>query len=626
MAKPEFVERDKVCLSSNQGADLFAKGELEVLDFSKVTIKLKGFKLPLDIGAICYSKRLNQNSGLVKVLKGSLVPKRKQCVASIVESIAFEVSNGKRATSIRQEVRCFLRFIDWTDRSGLIEVLSSLEDAQKCFLSYLEHMKERLRQNTLSIITAVSNQNYVCKWLAIGLSIDEAKIVEGVALLRKDMSSVNSTQAPTNSTAKYQLSVYESIFQQLSEIILKKKPLPQLLELPNESVWLMPQKKLYATKSMLARRNTWKNRYSAYDYENGCISKPEDIIEHYAHINYASAAVSGAYKLQKSVNSDSHHFIRIFIFNLLQSAFYNLFIANTGMNPSLVHQLKWDDDYNSERKEYGFRAIKYRAGGKEVTFNITSKFLLKFKLFLEVRSFIVNGQSANLLFLPITNKKIRHTPNGRDYFAQIARKHFASLIGGKPITAREWRAYKAVKVLSQTGGNVNLTASSLQNTPSTFRKYYGNISDEDAGKQFSRFFDKLLTKSKELIAKTPSGGCKAPNQPKPESEKISPDCRAFEYCLFCENYALHGGEADIRKLLSMKYVILQSRHLASSQEHFDNLFSSVISRVDLYVDELAKKGSFSCAYLNSIKDDIEKENLDTYWQGKLDLLVKVGAI
>ena len=94
MAKSEFVERDKICVSSNQGADLFAKGKLEVLDFSKVTIKLKGFKLPLDIGAICYSKRLNQNNGLVKVGKDSLVSERKRCVASIVESIAFEVSNG----------------------------------------------------------------------------------------------------------------------------------------------------------------------------------------------------------------------------------------------------------------------------------------------------------------------------------------------------------------------------------------------------------------------------------------------------------------------------------------------------------------------------------------------------
>lgn len=602
---------------------------INIFDYSTLAIKFESLANPLDIGAWCYQNRLRVNHSQRLVRLDSILDHRKVRIENFLDKIILELTSGKKESSLIQELKNFERFIDWCDNSGHSHFFCNEKKANTTVIAFIEYQKGLLRVHSRSILTAVTAQNNAIKWLASSLGVDQSMLIEGLVLLKKNMSSVNSTVSPLNKDVMHQLKCYEQILNQISDILINQKPLPYLLELTNQSVWLMPQKKVFATAAMLKSRQNWPNKYYAYDYLNGCISQPEEIEHLYdeARKKYsAQTAVKSAITLKHQVNTTPRHYIRIFLFNYAQAAFYNLFLANTGMNSKQAFEMTWSEEFITKNTCQGFKTIKQRAKGKTQNFEITSTFLPTFKLYLKLRSFILDGNDYPKLFVCHFNGKVTTKGMNRDYLTNLTRKQLAHLIGCKPIPPRAWRAYKSVKALEQTRGDIKTTSDLLQNTPTTLIKSYGNVSIGIATKEFQKFYKRLVNRAEVMTTPTPSGNCTDLHNPETTHSSIKPDCKSFELCLFCEHYAYHADREDIHKLLSMKYVILETKQLASSKEHFDKLFSEVLFRIDELVNEAISRQLISNDDLGGIKKMISSEELSPYWQQKLDLLSLIGAI
>ena len=108
---------------------------------------------------------------------------------------------------------------------------------------------------------------------------------------------------------------------------------------------------------------------------------------------------------------------------------------------------------------------------------------------------------------------------------------------------------------------------------------------------------------------------------------VEADCTQPEGCLFCNNYAVHADEIDIRKLCSLDYVIRATKSLAASEEHFNKIFGTVILRIENILKAVSLKSKELANLVLSIQKDVyDNENLDSYWEEKLSLLIKIGAI
>lgn len=629
MNDPELIRRKVISVEVDSLLQQISTNKLEILDISLLAIKFNSRSTLFDIGSWCYLKRKSGPKSQRFVQLSSLSKRRKPAISNILYSILLELSAGKTESSLLSELTTFGRFLLWCDNNHKTQVFNCALNARETLISYIQTLKQQVREQALSILTAVSKQNYSIKWLALGLDIDQSRLIEGMSLLKKNMSTVNSAAAPLDTEAEHQLKCYNQILIQITDLLTNFKPLPFLLQMPHQAVWLMPQKKIFATPEMLSKRGEWVWQYRALDYKNGRIHKPEEIKHYYSGgkcLDSAKAGIKGAIKLQQQVNSEPRHFIRVYLFNYAQAAFYNLFLANTGMNSRQVFEMDWSNNFETSKEVQGFKVIKYRAKGMLQQFQITATFLSTFKLFLKLRNFILDNKNYPKLFVSHYNGRSIVQTLRSDYLTQLTRTHLGKLIGKKPITPREWRAYKAVKIMEQSKGDIKLTSELLQNTTTTLKRSYGNVSLKIAISEFYNFFDRLDQRSSKSYKNTPVGGCIDLGKPSSKHPTISPACNIYEHCLFCEKYAFHADKEDVWKVLSMKYIILETQHLAHSIEHFNNLFAEVLLRIDQLIKNALKSHEISNSDVEFIKSQVEQEELSPYWRNKLSLLVDIGVL
>ncbi len=117
----------------------------------------------------------------------------------------------------------------------------------------------------------------------------------------------------------------------------------------------------------------------------------------------------------------------------------------------------------------------------------------------------------------------------------------------------------------------------MQHNNKTANSHYTNKGEEKSAEQITDYFselDKQILKEPVSSVSIPSGNCTEPS-----NNAITVSCENNEGCLFCSKYRIHADESDIRKLLSVKYLITQSQTLAASQEHFDRVYKPVLIRI-----------------------------------------------
>lgn len=613
-------------------------GKIAIIDPSIIRAEIPGYVYPVDIGSWCYSKRrrlshntLSEECAKFEVYSPSFRPQRKMLIQGYLEHLANHSLLGKSPKSLLTSVGQFQQFVYWCDREK-VEALDSKESYVISVNQYTEEMIQKIRTSQLNINTAASLQLII---LSVGRAIYNDPYLDlfrFVRPIRRSLNAVNKTTVPDEVKAQKAIKIYLQLFHQLTDFVVKNEQFPKKLNIEDSFFWFFPCSIPFGGPKTISKKVAFKSRYLAYDYLNGKIRNESEIRKRSKSSNKELHKQSIAEANKNLNNGNSHHFHRrrVEAATLAFQAFIMLFSANTAMNLGQLVSLPWIDKYEMVNERQGFKGIKYRADGREVTFFISSNFVSLFKKFLTLRRYILKarGQSSfPYLFFRLVNGLPREC--GMNISTDFHNRLKNCFDFNIKITTRMWRAFKGDWLIRHT--DVNTTATILQNSPATVLKHYSEGSEFTTEKELSTFFSEY--KKKLIITKSSNtqslaiGQCENQKPIPLPNAPIAPDCTSFEGCLFCNKYRVHADFEDIKKLASFKYILELSEPIAHDSNHYNLMVSPLIIRINEVLEQIYETAKFSKVEFEDALDDVYKnENLSPYWSHKLNLLEDIGGI
>jgi len=325
-----------------------------------------------------------------------------------------------------------------------------------------------------------------------------------------------------------------------------------------------------------------------------------------------------------------------------------LFIAQTGANLDTAQQLQLDTmEILPTTQGRRFSGTKSRAGGKTVYPEFGVKFEPVFRKILELREWYLQDETCDFVFLQ-RNELLKFVPIGHNKLQNI--KRFLQRIFPKMvwITPQQWRKHKSSQTVEFSDGDLLLEAEVMGHSLDTARNNYARTSFKDAAQQISQFFNELRevavakTRTLERISvqtldeavgtqSLPVGTCTTTNlQPEKAlgftEQAPTPNCQQFEHCLFCQHYAVHADDTDVRKLLSLKSLLGYVKQKATDLIKWEQQFGVVLHRIDEVLTELSNTYVDLRERIVAIQDEVESGDLDAYWLNHFELLIDLGWI
>lgn len=616
-------------------------------------ILLRYFKShTIDAGALCYLRRRTdrrRKSGQGRQVDlSSFSANRAEQVRAWIKFASQAVASGRqKVTTIDGLHRDFIAFMDWCDSNGHSDVLDGEAPVRDAFRAYVEHLRRLVSQHQMNNNSAAADQNHCRDVLAEFLGIEF--LDRGVNMLVKRAIFDSPTPVPSDDAQGKVIAWCQCLFNGISELVAEEKPypflmaVPEYLNWPNNRLWLFPSEQwCKPPDSPFQRRKGGLNDHITHDYNHGAIYSLEVLIANYGHRCtplQLSALRNHALLRIRVANGDFRSRTRIERAMLAIKTFMHLFVAGTGMNAAQVIALPWSPELdealdNPLIDRQGFRSIKYRANNRAVHFEIGVQFMPHFRRYLELRRYLLAGREFELLFFTFRGKQPSNLtvplPQSREVFAntyKILRRFDGSLPRVMP---REWRAAKQDHLIRHH--DLHTAARLMQHSVRTALKKYSNGSEVTHQTEMAHFLtqvEKVVLARNEPLeqAETRSLGlCASPNNPNPISSHapVKPNCKGPEGCLFCEQYRVHADEVDTRKLLSCRYCIRKTSHLATSQEQFDQVFGVVLDRISVILGEIARRDAPMVA---RIEHEVDGEGeLTPYWRIKLETLMELDLV
>ena len=353
------------------------------------------------------------------------------------------------------------------------------------------------------------------------------------------------------------------------------------------------------------------------------------------------------YKLQQR-NEDKRHIERERLASYGLVIGMLLFIAQTGANLDTAQQLQLDTmEVLPSTQGRRFSGTKSRAGGKEVQPEFGVQFEPIFRKILELREWYIQDEPCDFIF-PLRNEiqQLGPVSYGR---LQLMKKFFQRIFPRMIwLTPQKWRKHTSSQYVELSAGDLLLEAEKMGHSLDTARKNYSRTSFKDAGQQISQFFHELRdvavakTRTVERIAvKTlevnvdaqslPVGACSIVSpQPKKAigftEQAPMPNCQQFEHCLFCQHYAVHADDKDVRKLLSLKSLLGYVKQKATDLIKWEQQFGVVLHRIDEVLTELSDTYLALGERIANIQNEVESGDMDIYWFNHFELLIDLGWI
>lgn len=613
--------------------------DTEILRPEQVVLRFAS-SATFDIGALCYLKRepVPQNgpgrraTGARKVVISSLCLKRAAHVRSIIVYISDAIRLGNRPQTMLDVTRKLGVFINWADENGFERYYADHELARKTVLEYAKYVRERVVTNLLSLHSGATLQKIPITHFSEILGIDN--LGKGINLLRRDKHTVTPTSPPDAMAQARTLSLCEALFVGLSNLILEGRPyphgiaMPSHLHYPKNTMWVFPSNVWCLPSSKLHQEGV-EFRRGGFDYREGRLVSREEILS--SDRKDRKKRVNGVLGLAEAVldkaNGELRHRHRRFMGMVALNAFIHLFLSRTGMNWAQAVELQWPSGDGEQVAviRQKFRSIKFRAGGKYVYFQLPINFMPLFKRFLKVRNFLLQGcpEFSGLFFnLGInavgTPSLIKSAMPG---ISTMLRRIDPSFV---QIRSRAWRAAKSDWLLTRT--DVATTAQLLQNSEQTVLQSYAAGSVQSHQIEMSAFLDGIVISGAESSNSgeiTAVGACIAHGSPATVlgvAATVTPNCDAPEAgCLFCDKFKVHADETDVRKLLSCRYTLARTSHLAGFHETSEPL----IARIDLILEQLERRDQ---VLVYRIRQEVDEGELDPYWSAKFDFLLKLRLV
>lgn len=647
----ELVHRAVVIIDAKEADVEIIHPQLAVL---MIDNKAAVGKRYLDVGAFCYKRRGRSSAHQVgsPVDLSSLDYARTPFVQELIEHLKGKISSATTASEFDE----ISKFIEWIDAQEELYAFDDLSAMNKAYGGYTQHLLHRLNSSGINGQpikrgTASSYQRAarVTVMLTTGLSEPE---VRGVAthISRKDgaLSHVN-LKLPNVDVQAQTFAVLTKFIYEAHRILVQGGKFPLHLVSPSgDSIYLYSD-----------HVGTDKAKRANFSLSPLLVASPTfptwaDVKSHFNFVGAStstrvqSAIYSRAKKRYSHNNNDTRSHLRQRIGAHAVTAGALAFIAATSCNLSVAQNLEVDTlEIVPSSQGNRFSGTKGRAQGKIVYPEFGARFAPVFKKYLELRDWILNGVESKLVF-PIPSARYGLVSVDNNQMKALRSLITKALPNTCWVTPTQWRKNVSYQYVRLSGGDMALAAEKLGNTEATMRQSYSRPALEDFAAEMTVFFESMLqaaidrTRFVERIpvsivdekrpeAATGIGACgKVPeNDPKRAqgftAQAPTPACGAPETCLFCEYYAVHADEHDIRRLLSLRYLIRAIKH-KQPIDHWQSKFGPILHRIDEVLSAMQNADDSIEVTINCVRDEVESGDLDLFWSIHFDTLVTVGAV
>ncbi|HCA5151952.1 TPA: hypothetical protein MW187_003561, partial [Acinetobacter baumannii] len=214
---------------------------------------------------------------------------------------------------------------------------------------------------------------------------------------------------------------------------------------------------------------------------------------------------------------------------------------------------------------------------------------------------------------------------------------YKSIFKATTATNKELRKNVANNYLNSTN-SLTLTSIKLGNTPKVLDKFYSDASFKEVAHQITDYFDhfekNIILKGRNSnniisvkfdskhVKNTVIGNCATPS-PKLISgfnEQITIlECKNPKSCLFCENYVIFLNKEDLRKLISLKFVLEYNNQIKEEKIR-------IIYRIDEILNFIIAKNQHLKKMIVEITEEVYEGFLDEYWNNHLNMLIEMESL
>jgi hypothetical protein len=439
--------------------------------------------------------------------------------------------------------------------------------------------------------------------------------------------SHNPTPVPPEQEVAHAVGLCSEIFNAFTEALLKGWEYPFRINLMGGNLWTFPHLWLCHTPRAVPPEVST----GLWHYKSGTL-KPQTHEFRIKRYNRALETIEEENKNPQALTTHRHR-----LGKWAHDSFVLMFAANTGMNEQQIRDLEWlTGEYEVVPSTQGFRTVKWRAGRKTQSFTIATRFVKDFERYLKLRSFLTRERPIKHLFMQIPVPVVkRWRPLQSNALRKLGDAIRQYLDESFPyLSYRQLRLYKYNYLLKEFG--VTVASQLMQSSVGTIARAYSTAADDVATKEISAYYNLLSEAHRKNIQRRlqtsiPSGHCVEPGKAIPlvqiDHPVAEPSCSNFITCLFCEHFVAHATTNDIRKLLSLRYFLMEIRSQSTSAHEFEKMNGATLQKVNNIIERLRETSSEFNITVDLIEKEVfASEILTDYWAALLHNLVRIGAI
>ncbi len=600
----------------------------------------------LDVTSFCYTKRSAQ-SGIIGNLVDptSLVLSRLSTARDIIDFI-----RGQAYERAKTHKAIFSSFLQWVDSNYSEIDFLDRNNWRSVYVTYTAHLIQRLNlppraPERLAATVATNYQKGACKFISIATGEDERVIKLWATKLRKSMPGIAGPGTPSATEQDISFAAHIQYVDEVHRVIFKKENFPLVLTSQSDEDYFLYDDIGFRKQKNVKLMYGELTKFPALPTMEALITGSPELSRLSQNSKNDAYAILRAKVLISNSEYRNPYRARNLVITALTAGLLS-FIAATGGNLSPVADLR-PTDFKPIPTSKGrrFLGIKSRAGGKRVEPEFGAKYSSTYNKILDLRQWLL-GKTESALLFPF--------PRRSGEYGQILYSHIQSykhllhvfLPNVVWVTPAQFRKNVSYQYLKISDGDTLLTAQKLGNTVSTVQTHYGRPALEDVAKEFTFFFDAIQKaaiargRNQSTIPVTiiqpdatsieiPGGSCMSaeglPSIAKGfNSLSPVPSCREPEYCVFCKHYAIHADETDIKRLLSIKFIIS-----VTQQYHDPEQWTERLSPLQYRIDEILEAISMKLVDANlidRIQAEVECGELDPFWAVHLDALVHIGYV
>ncbi|MGI2014546.1 hypothetical protein [Shewanella oncorhynchi] len=600
-------------------------------------------KFPLDVGSFAFKRRRycaikDGNRDIPYMVDpDSLLPHRRIFIKKLFAYIVTKGFNHNSIVGLIGKVRTALNTVD---EYGYDDFLRSETLTQEIYNKISAEIKNKLHLNSITPRKAQIVQSDLRTLIVISYEKPIADIITRNTV--KFVGQVKTTQPREIIELKKAYDIYRCLADGLTDFLIKVKEMPYLLKMPEYNTYLFPSPGYRVTPYC-------QRPADMYNHEEGRLVTREEYYEkrpdkNKQELNNNLKRSTGCLD---EVNLNSRAKCRRALAATAMQAYQILFMIITGSYVSEVSQIEFDGAFESNKSltHKSYRAVKFRAAGRVIQFNLAAGAVTLFRKYLDLRAWVLDGKEFSYLFFGLTTKSWKPIRVDESSIRSFQRKKILGIYMPNDfsmLTARESRKTKSLFLHEQIDVSHETVAKVMNHSVKTNESYYMEVRPETAREQLTTFWDAAHEAAKHIrdadgegvnsdaVTRIATGHCDDYQNPQPaiENPPIMPNCKSQYGCLFCVHYVCHANdEEDIHKLFSLLYIVNGVINGISDTDKAKALFLMLSARVRQILHSIKVKSDIGSDLVKCASERVLKYGeLTPYWENRLQRYESHGIV